>query len=107
MSEAPTVPTRLDAILDALAEAVTVQDAEGRTVYANDAAVRLLGASSREEILAASPGDLAARFIITGEDGAPVGTEDFPGRHVVTGEPAPPLLTRAASCATPAASTGC
>src|SRR4051794_16425543 len=41
-----------------------------------------------------SPGDIAARFIITDEDGRPVGTEDFPGRHVVAGEPAAPLLTR-------------
>jgi PAS domain S-box-containing protein len=89
-----SVPTRLDAILDALAEAVTVQDEEGKTVYANEAAVRLLGASSLEDVLAAAPGELAARFIITREDGSPVGVDDFPGRHVVAGEPAPPLLTR-------------
>jgi PAS domain S-box-containing protein len=85
---------RLDAILGALAEAVTVHDERGKTIYANDAAVRLLGASSREEVLSARPGELAERFTITTEDGGPVAVEDLPGRRAVTGEPAPPLLTR-------------
>ena len=35
---------RLDVVLGALAEAVTVHDERGKTIYANDAAVRLLGA---------------------------------------------------------------
>ena len=85
---------RLDAILGAVAEAVTVHDESGRTIYANDAAVRLLGASSREEVLRARPGELAERFTITTEEGGPVAVEDLPGRHAVAGEPAPPLLTR-------------
>jgi PAS domain S-box-containing protein len=85
---------RLDAILGAVAEAVTVQDESGKTIYANDAAVRLLGAASREEVLAARPGELAARFTITAEDGTPVAVEELPGRHAAAGEPAPPLLTR-------------
>jgi PAS domain S-box-containing protein len=88
------VPNRLDLVLDAVADAVTVHDETGQTIYANDAAVRLLGAASREEVLAAAPGQLAERFIITREDGSPVRTEDLPGRHAVLGEPAPPLLTR-------------
>ena len=85
---------RMDAILAALAEAVTVQDDSGKTIYANDAAVELLGASSLEEILSAAPGDLAARFTITREDGSPVALGDLPGGHALAGEPAPPLLTR-------------
>ena len=46
---------RLDVMLGALAEAVTVHDEHGQTVYANDAAVRLLGARSVGELLASSP----------------------------------------------------
>jgi PAS domain-containing protein len=42
---------RLERILAALAEAVTVQDASGRMVYANEAAARLLGAGTPEEVL--------------------------------------------------------
>jgi serine phosphatase RsbU (regulator of sigma subunit)/PAS domain-containing protein len=85
---------RLDAMLGSLAEAVTVHDESGKTVYANDAAVKLLGATSLDEILTAEPGDLARRFLITGEDGSPVETGDFPGRKVVAGEPGKPMLTR-------------
>lgn len=85
---------QLDAMLGALAEAVTVHDEGGRTVYANDAAVRLLGAASVDEVLATAPGDLAARFTISYEDGAEVAVEDLPGRRAVLGEPAPALLTR-------------
>jgi serine phosphatase RsbU (regulator of sigma subunit)/PAS domain-containing protein len=85
---------RLDVMLGALAEAVTVHDVRGQTIYANDAAVRLLGASSVAEILAARPGDLAARFRMTREDGSPIAVDELPGRRAVLGEPAEPMLTR-------------
>ena len=91
---------RMDAILAALAEAVTVQDESGKTIYANDAAIELLGASSLDEILAAEPGQLAQRFTITREDDSPVGVDDFPGVHAAAGEDAPPLLTRSVDRAT-------
>jgi serine phosphatase RsbU (regulator of sigma subunit) len=81
-------------ILGTLAEAVTVHDAGGKTVYANQAAVRLLDAGSVEEVLAADPGELAERFTITHEDGAPVQVADFPGRRLAAGEPGEPMLTR-------------
>jgi PAS domain S-box-containing protein len=85
---------RLENILAALSEAITVHDERGKTVYANPAAARLLGAASVDEVLAAQPGDLAARFEITREDGAPVTVDDLPGRRLVAGLPAEPLLTR-------------
>lgn len=85
---------RFEAILAVLSEAITVHDRHGRTVYVNPAAARLLGAASVEEVLAAEPGELAARFSVTREDGRPVGVEDYPGRKVVAGLPAEPLLTR-------------
>ena len=91
---------RVERILDALAEAVTVNDGSGRTVWANAAAARLMGAGSVEELLVARPGDLAARFHITDEAGTPVGVEDFPGTRVVRGEDAPALLTRSVLRAT-------
>ncbi len=85
---------RLDGILGALAEAVTVHDETGQTVYANQAAAELLGRASPDEVLAARPGELADRFAITTEDGSPVNVDDFPGRRLVKGEEAPELLTR-------------
>jgi PAS domain S-box-containing protein len=63
-------------------------------VYANDAAVRLLGAGSREEILAAQPGEMAERFTIAKEDGSTVDRTELPGARVLRGEQAEPLLTR-------------
>lgn len=87
-------------ILRHLGAAVTVQDSSGRTVYANEAAVELLGATSAEEILSAAPGELAARFIITREDRSPVAFTDLPGTRLLHGKPASPLLTRSVSRAT-------
>jgi serine phosphatase RsbU (regulator of sigma subunit) len=81
-------------ILGTLAEAVTVHDAGGNTVYANEAAVRLLDAESIDEVLAAAPGDLAARFTITHEDGSPVAVSEFPGRRLAAGESGDAMLTR-------------
>jgi serine phosphatase RsbU (regulator of sigma subunit) len=81
-------------ILGTLAEAVTVHDAGGNTVYANEAAVRLLDAESIDEVLSAKPGDLAERFTITHEDGTPVAVSEFPGRRLAVGQPGEPMLTR-------------
>lgn len=91
---------RLERILGSLAEAITVGDERGNVVYANDAAVELLGASSVQEVLDASPGELAGRFVITREDGRPVGLDDLPGHRIVAGRPAPPLLSRSVERAT-------
>ena len=85
---------RFERILGALAEAVTVQDERGRVVYANEAAARLLGAESVDEVLAAEPGELAGRFIITREDGSAVTEADLPGQRLLAGEENPSLLTR-------------
>jgi PAS domain S-box-containing protein len=91
---------QLDAILGSLAEAVTVQDEHGKVVYANDAAVRLLGATSIDEVLSAAPGELAARFVISKEDGSPVTEADLPGRQLLEGAPGGTLLTRSVFRAT-------
>jgi anti-sigma regulatory factor (Ser/Thr protein kinase)/GAF domain-containing protein len=95
VSELRRTRERLAHILDALAEAVTVNDEHGNVVYANAAAVDLLGAESLEELLIAPPGELARRFTITREDGSPVtGTDEFPGHRLMRGLSARPLLTR-------------
>jgi PAS domain S-box-containing protein len=94
------VRARLRNVLDAVQEAVTVVDATGRYVYANEQAARLAGAASPEELLAAEPGTLAARFRISLEDGSPVAWEDLPHRRVAAGEQPPPLLTRSVELAT-------
>ena len=84
----------LDGILGSLAEAVTVHDAQGQTVYANHAAAELMGFAAPDDVLRAKPGQLAKRFRITHEDGSPVRVEEFPGRRLFAGDPdPPPVLT--------------
>ena len=85
---------RLDGILGALAEAVAVHDARGKVVYANPAAAGLLGVRATDEILAAEPDELVARFDVTDADGAPLAPERLPGRRVVRGETPDPQLMR-------------
>lgn len=84
------------AILDSLAEAVTVQTLDGRLVYANEAAARILDAPSPEALLATPMPEVFARFATFDEDGSPVLQEQLPGRRILEGDPAPePLITRA------------
>jgi PAS domain-containing protein len=86
---------QLATVLDGLAEAVTVSDARGRTVYANDAAARLLRLTSSERVGGATGTELMSRFDVYDETGAPVRLEDLPGSRVRAGELNPePLLVR-------------
>ncbi len=91
---------RVERILDGLAEAVTVVSGDGTIVYANAAAADLLGAESVSEVLSASPGELAGRFVVTLEDGSPVAGDDFPSTRLLAGKDGPPLLTRSVLRAT-------
>jgi GAF domain-containing protein len=91
---------RLDGILGALAEAVTVHDARGRIEYANDAAARLMGLPGVHALLTAEPGELTARFDIRDADGRPVDDDDLPGARVIRGESPEPLLTQSVYRAT-------
>jgi serine/threonine-protein kinase RsbW/stage II sporulation protein AB (anti-sigma F factor) len=85
---------RFEGILDVLAEAVAVIGADGRLVYANDAAVRLFGASSALELTRAAPGELLARLAFTHPDGTTVERSELPGYHAISGETPAPLLVR-------------
>jgi PAS domain S-box-containing protein len=93
--ELVSVEQQLQAILENLAEAVTVQDRSGRLVFANRAAAELLGASSVEELLATPPTELIARFTTINEDGSPLDVRRLPGRMVLDGREAEPLVLRA------------
>ncbi len=70
----------LQAILRSAEEGITVQDAGGRFIYANNAAARLCGFPSAEALLSAPPDRVAEDFEILDDDGTPVATERLPGR---------------------------
>jgi PAS domain S-box-containing protein len=77
---------QLEAMLRGVADAVTAQAPDGRLLFANDAAVELLGFESSEALLAASPAELMSRFEIFDETGRPYPVEDFPWRRALAGE---------------------
>jgi GAF domain-containing protein len=86
---------RMTAALDSLAEAVTMNGPDGRTVYVNQAAVRLLKAGSAEELYRAQVGEISARFSMYDEHGRPLDYREFPAFRALAGEDEPaPLLTR-------------
>jgi len=86
---------QLGTILDGLAEAVTVSDEHGRTIYANDAAARLLRLTPAERARGAEGQELMSRFDVYDEDGEPVKLEDLPGSRARAGERDPePMLVR-------------
>ena len=83
------------AALDALEEAVTMNGPDGRTVYVNRAAVRLLKARSAEELLHSEPGEITSRFEVYDEAGEPVSFRQLPAFRALAGEEQPePLLVR-------------
>jgi len=88
------VEQRLQAILVNLAEAITLMDRDGRTVFANQAAADLLGVSTPDELTRANPGETMARFIVTDEHGRELELEQMPSRRLFAGETPEPLLVR-------------
>lgn len=94
-SELETTEAQLTAALSTLAEAVTVQHAGGSLIYANEAAARMLGFASAQELLATPVHELVDAYETTREDGSPLRIEDLPGRRVIAGEEPQPLVVRA------------
>ena len=84
----------LQAILDGVADAVTAQAPDGRLAYANDAAVRLLGYESAEQLLTAPPQEIRDRFEMRDDDGQPIDYARLPGRKALAGERPEPLTVR-------------
>jgi PAS domain S-box-containing protein len=93
-SEVRQVEQRLAAILVNLAEAITLMDARGRMVFANQAAADLLEASSPQELMRARPGSIMERFLVLDEQGRELALEQMPGRRLFKGERPQPLLVR-------------
>jgi PAS domain S-box-containing protein len=99
-SELETIEAQLTAALSTLAEAVTVQHTEGALIYANDAAARMLGFASPQELLTTPVDEVVAKFETSNEDGTPVRLSDLPGRRVLAGKEPGALVVRAIDRAT-------
>ncbi len=93
-SEVRQVEQRLEAVLVNLAEAITVVDRAGQTIFANQAAADLLGAATPEELMGSRPGTIMPRFLVLDEQGNELDLESMPGRRLFRGEHPEPLLVR-------------
>ncbi len=93
-SEMQSVERRLEAILVNLAEAITVVDERGRTVFANQAAANLLQLDTPEDLTSAVPGAIMPRFLVLDEHGRELDLDCMPGRRLFNGEIPEPLLVR-------------
>jgi PAS domain S-box-containing protein len=76
----------LGAVLEALPDGVTVQDGDGRFIYANEAAARAAGLASARDMIGTTVGDLVSRFTFWDEGGQLLRWEDMPGRLAMTGQ---------------------
>jgi PAS domain S-box-containing protein len=85
---------QLAAALGTLAEAVTVQAADGRVLFANRAALQMLGFERLEDMLEADPATILAAYRYFRPDGTPMGMDELPGRRVLLGEEPRPELVR-------------
>jgi PAS domain S-box-containing protein len=85
---------QLEATLANLAEAVIVRAADGRMVFTNDAAARLLGVGSVEQLQAARAEELMALYEAYDEDGRPLTLADLPSARAQRGELPGPLVVR-------------
>jgi PAS domain S-box-containing protein len=85
---------RLEAILTSVAEAITVIDRDGRTIFANQAAADLLGFPTSAELTSAPPGAIMSRFRVSSEQGDELDLESMPARRLFRGEHPEPLLVQ-------------
>ncbi|MGH2969842.1 MAG: GAF domain-containing protein, partial [Solirubrobacteraceae bacterium] len=87
----------VNTILGGVADAVTAQAPDGSLVYANEAAVRMVGYETVEQLLAAPVGQVVSRFEMRDEHGGPLAVEQLPGRRALRGEAPEPLIVRSSA----------
>jgi len=94
-AELEAIQVRLTAALDTLAAAVTIQDAHGHLVYADEAAAAAFGYASGAELMRQRPQSIVDAYESYLEDGSPLRLEQLPGRQALEGRTPEPLLVRA------------
>ncbi len=83
---------RLAAVVNALAEAVTIRGRDNHLIYANQAALDRLGFDSIEELRDADPRQVMQDYDTVDENGRTVSLDDLPSVKLLRGERAEPLL---------------
>jgi len=84
----------LSAILDSIADGVTVIDTNGVVRYANEAAARQMGRHVADDVVGRSAAELAADFELLDADGRPLDLARLPTRRAMAGEMTPEETVR-------------
>ena len=84
----------LEIITSSSADGITIQDATGSLIYANDAAAKMSGFASGQDMQRASTEEIVGRFEILDEDGRPLPIGELPGRRAFAGEREPEAVVR-------------
>lgn len=82
-------PQQLLAVLDGIADAITVQDTTGKLVYANTAAARTLGYPSPEALENTANSLITQPFELLDEHGQPLPLNQLPGQRALQGIESP------------------
>ncbi|MBI3331885.1 PAS domain S-box protein [Candidatus Peregrinibacteria bacterium] len=85
---------QLEVILQHITDGVTIQEASGNILYANEKAARLCGFSSVQEFLSVPANDVVARFELMDERGEKISLTKLPGRQALQGLNPPGMLIR-------------
>src|SRR5436190_10152895 len=85
---------QLDVILRGVADGITAQAPDGRLVYANDAAARLLGFASAQALLSTPVAEVMGGFVVLDERGNVVPLDSLPQRRALAGERPEPAWVR-------------
>ncbi len=85
---------QLATILRTVEEGITLTTAEGRLLFANEAAAGQFGKASVDELLAAPAGDWQERFELFDAEGRPLRAEDLPTRHAFSGRESSLVIRR-------------
>lgn len=87
---------QLQAILQSVADGVMVQNAQGKILYANEAAASMCGFPSVEVLLATPISEVLQRFTLLNQAGEPLPLDQLPSRRALRGEAAPEAVIRMA-----------
>jgi PAS domain S-box-containing protein len=82
----------MEAVLQGVTSAIKVQDSSGKLVYANEAAVSMLGFPSVDALLETSPDQRFDKFEIIDEELEPLSVDELPGRVTLAGETVPDTI---------------
>lgn len=77
---------QLAIILRGVVDGVTALDGDGRLVYANEGAARILGFASTDELTSAPAQDIWSRFEVLDEKGEPLFLDRLPSRVALSGQ---------------------